>query len=184
MAALPRITVTNTSGEQMATSLDLNQPVNVLLQQCAQQWHWDPNSVVLTYGGKILDKNQTMAYYGIAKGSTINAAGRVHGGFWIIQASCHLLFTPASILLCFYFISLYLILKVVEYVNNDASVQLPVLLVRNYSVGWIVGQTKVKKRNHHLEINEANVSVKSNWFWVYSSSFLVFSLLYSKSLST
>lgn len=75
-----RITVIYTSGEQMTLELDLNQPVSVLIQRCAEQWHCDPCGIVLTRGGKILDKNQTLSYYGIQKNDRITGAGRVHGG--------------------------------------------------------------------------------------------------------
>lgn len=78
-ATPPTIIVTNALGDRLDLPVDLTQPVDVVLQQCAAHWHWRACGVVLSYGGKILDPHKPLSDYGVCTRSIITAAGRVTG---------------------------------------------------------------------------------------------------------
>lgn len=75
-----RISVSNSNGASLSLLVDLTDLVEKVYQRCCLEWDWDPLSLVLTYGGKILQRKESLSWYGIVRGSRLTAAGRVLGG--------------------------------------------------------------------------------------------------------
>lgn len=72
--------ICNADGDAFAAPFSPSLRVAELCQMCARQWNVVEGSLVMSYGGTILDNGRTLADYNIMDGSYLSATCRLLGG--------------------------------------------------------------------------------------------------------